>query len=91
MSKEVSRQYSGGHHSNPIIPSWIKEPEPNNLQDFIKQYVENYELRGDDEGDHVPNQFERMLIMDAIQGLIIEDEFEGHFKSMCDFANKINP
>jgi hypothetical protein len=43
------------------------------VQDFIIDYVADYEFRG--ESDHMPNDDERALLMDAIQGLISDDDF----------------
>ncbi len=49
------------------------------LYKFIEEYVEGYELRGD-EGDYYPNDQERVIAKDIIFGLIEEEEFINHFK-----------
>lgn len=45
----------------------------------IAEYAEEYELRGEDdhgrEGVYTPNETERGLIIDAIHGLLADDEF----------------
>ncbi|WP_315132892.1 DUF551 domain-containing protein [Achromobacter marplatensis] len=45
----------------------------------IAEYAEDYELRGEDdhgrEGTYTPNETERGLIIDAIHGLLADDEF----------------
>lgn len=43
------------------------------LDKLVADYVDSYELRAD-EGDYQPNDFEQALIMDAIQGLLGDDE-----------------
>lgn len=44
------------------------------LQDYITDYINEYELRAD-EGDYTPTEHERLLIYDAIQGLLDDKEF----------------
>ncbi len=43
--------------------------------DFITDYLDGYELRGD-EGDYTPTENERLLIEDALRGFIDENEFK---------------
>src|SRR5690242_12065213 len=45
-------------------------------EQFVKDYLEGYEFRGD-AGDHVPNENERELLIDALAGLTGDDEFRG--------------
>ena len=45
-----------------------------NITKYIEDYVEGYELRGDN-GDYLPTEQEKFLIMDCIMGLIEEKEF----------------
>jgi len=40
----------------------------------IEEYVGGYELRADP-GNHTPTEFEQFLILDAIHGLLAEDDF----------------
>lgn len=40
----------------------------------IDEYADGYELRGEP-GDHTPTEFERFVIVDAINGLLAEPEF----------------
>jgi len=40
---------------------------------LVSEYVEGYEMRGD--GDYTPTESERLLIEDAIHGLLADDEF----------------
>lgn len=44
------------------------------VQAAIDDYLEGYELRLD-EGCHTPNEFERFLLVDAVAGLMHDDEF----------------
>ena len=50
------------------------------MQAFADQYVEGYELRDAEDangnaGDYTPSERERMLIQDAVHGLIAGDDF----------------
>ncbi len=50
------------------------------LDKIVTGYVDDYELRDAEDADgntcdYIPNEHERGLIMDAIQGLIGDDEF----------------
>lgn len=50
------------------------------VQTFADQYVEEYELRDAEDangntGDYTPNERERMLIQDAVNGLIADEDF----------------
>lgn len=47
----------------------------------ISEYVQSYDFRGDD-GDHTPTDGERVLIEDAIMGLLAEPRFVDAFKAM---------
>ncbi|MBD9434201.1 hypothetical protein IB257_30050 [Achromobacter sp. ACM03] len=44
------------------------------VQAAIDDYLEGYELRLD-EGCHTPTEFERFLLVDAVAGLMADDEF----------------
>lgn len=44
------------------------------VNDHIQTYIEDYEFRGDS-GDHTPTEDERVLIADAIAGLLADDVF----------------
>lgn len=44
------------------------------VQTAIDDYLEGYELRLD-EGCHIPTDFERFLLVDAVAGLMHDDEF----------------
>jgi len=39
---------------------------------LIKDYIAEYEFRGDD-GDHFPTEFEQVLLIDAVAGLTGDD------------------
>lgn len=39
---------------------------------LIKDYLEDYAFRGDG-GDHTPDEFEQLLLIDALAGLIADD------------------
>ncbi len=41
---------------------------------LIKDYLEGYEFRGDG-GDHTPNEFEEVLLIDAVGGLAGDEKF----------------
>lgn len=47
----------------------------------ISAYVADYDFRGDD-GDHTPTEGERILIEDAIMGLLADDDFLSAFKAL---------
>ena len=49
------------------------------MTEYIEEYVEEYELRGDS-GDYYPTKQEKFLIKDVIFGLIEEEEFVNRFK-----------
>lgn len=53
-------------------------------QDFISDYVDGYELRGDN-GDYIPTAQERYLIEDAIRGIIEETEWIKFFANNPDY------
>ena len=44
------------------------------IESAVEDYVDGYELR-DDPACHTPNEMERLLISDAIHGLLADDEF----------------
>lgn len=44
------------------------------LHNYIKEYIDEYEFRAD-EGDYSPTEHERLIIYDAIQGLLIDNKF----------------
>lgn len=44
------------------------------VQHTISSYVNDYEMQGDD-GCHTPNEIELALIEDAINGLLVDDDF----------------
>lgn len=57
------------------------------LEAMVKEYVDGYELRDCESadgriGDYTPNERERMLILDAIQGLIADEEFIALVKAL---------
>ena len=50
------------------------------MQAFADEYVEGYELRDAEDangntGDYIPNEREQMLIQDAVNGLIADEDF----------------
>jgi hypothetical protein len=49
------------------------------LELYLTEYVNDYELRGENEdgvdGCYDPNEVERFIILDAIHGLLADDEF----------------
>ena len=50
------------------------------MQTFVDEYVEGYELRDAEDangntGDYTPNEREQMLIQDAVNGLIADEDF----------------
>ncbi|RJF99066.1 hypothetical protein [Noviherbaspirillum saxi] len=44
------------------------------LDTYVSEQLEDYEFRGDP-GDYTPNETERMLMNDFVQGMISDDEF----------------
>jgi hypothetical protein len=74
--------------------------KPDNLDQIINEYVESYELRGD-EGDYTPSEGELNLIKDAIIGLLADPDWDAawgtHIKALsqpqrylCDQADHGN-
>lgn len=55
------------------------------VQAAIDDYLEGYELRLD-EGCHTPTEFERFMLVDAIAGLMADDEFIGAMLSAISTA-----
>jgi hypothetical protein len=59
--------------------------KPDNLDQIINEYVESYELRGD-EGDYTPSEGELNLIKDAIIGLLADPDWDAawgtHIKAL---------
>lgn len=47
----------------------------------LQEYLLGYEFRGDG-GDHTPTEAERLLIEDAIQGLLVDEDFIQAFVTM---------
>lgn len=50
------------------------------VQSFVDEYIESYELRDVEDangntGDYTPNERERMLIQDVVNGLIADEDF----------------
>jgi hypothetical protein len=41
------------------------------MTDRVADYVDNYEFRGDD-GDYAPNDSERVLLEDALNGFVVD-------------------
>lgn len=75
--------YSGAHPL-PAAPgaSTVEEkanPNGQNVGQIVDDYIQEYELRGEDEegrdGVYRPNETERYMIADAIYGLLAEPEF----------------
>jgi len=56
----------------------------------VEEYVEGYEFYGEDEqgreGSYAPTKTERMLIADAIHGLLADDGFVSRFNHWQDLA-----
>jgi hypothetical protein len=55
----------------------VAEPAPGSwdaVNAAVTEYLDGYELRAD-EGDHAPTEFERLLIEDAVNGLLVDDDF----------------
>lgn len=48
---------------------------PREFHQFIRDYIESYEMRDQDHGDYTPNENERAVAEDAIHGLLDDDEF----------------
>jgi hypothetical protein len=59
----------------------VMERNADKVNKALQEYLGGYELRAD-EGDHTPTDFERLLIEDAIQGLMVEDEFVDAFVAL---------
>lgn len=57
-----------------------KELEAAKLHEIVSEYVDNYEFRGD-AGDYYPSEQEKMLITDAIFGLLEEDDFKAKLRA----------
>lgn len=55
------------------------KPNGQNVDQIVDEYIQEYELRGEDEegrdGVYSPNETERYMIADAIYGLLAEPEF----------------
>ncbi|MGW9137605.1 hypothetical protein [Streptomyces sp. NPDC055681] len=55
------------------------KPNGQNVGQIVDEYIQEYELRGEDEegrdGVYSPNETERYMIADAISGLLAEPEF----------------
>ncbi|QDJ40330.1 hypothetical protein [Bordetella hinzii] len=69
----ASRQYAA------LASAPVASPDPvakdwNAINAAIDEYLDGYELRGEP-GDHTPTEFERFLILDAINGLLADEEF----------------
>jgi hypothetical protein len=45
------------------------------FHEFIKEYIDGYEMRDQDHGDYTPNANEKAVAEDAIHGLLDDDEF----------------
>lgn len=59
---------------DPAHAATVRDWQP--VQTAIYDYLEGYELRLDD-GCHTPTEFERFLLVDAVAGLMEDDEFIG--------------
>jgi len=60
--------------------SVVLETPWSELDKFVTSYIEDYEMRECEDangnvGDYYPNENERMLITDAINGLLADDDF----------------
>lgn len=58
------------------------------VQKFADDYVDAYELEAD-EGSYTPNEQEQMLITDAINGLIADEDFLRLVRSEVDEREKL--
>ena len=59
--------------------------QPTDLERIIDSYLEDYELRDlDDGGDHTPSEFERFVIKDAIQGLLVDPDWDAAWGKLID-------
>ena len=60
--------------SAPITQMPNVEATPwSDLSAYVGEYVEEYEFRGDT--DYAPNEQERMVMQDAIEGLMADERF----------------
>jgi len=60
----------------PAVPDAAKpELSSLDLEAIIDNYLEGYELR-DDPACHTPSDFERLLIKDAIMGLLVDEDWD---------------
>lgn len=50
------------------------------MEEMIREYVEGYTLEGEDGASYTPSDTDRILIQDAIDGLIAEAEFVERFE-----------
>jgi hypothetical protein len=50
------------------------------LNTLIAEYVDGYELCGDGAGDYKPRENEQVLIIDAIHGLLADDDFSNLYR-----------
>jgi hypothetical protein len=57
--------------------------KPDRLEQIIDEYLEDYEMRGEAEDGrdacHVPTEGERILIKDAIFGLLAHEEWDAEW------------
>ncbi|CDN87363.1 hypothetical protein BN948_01785 [Hydrogenophaga intermedia] len=58
----------------------------NALEKRVDEYLQGYELCGD-AGNYTPNDTERLLITDAVNGLLTDDEFIKLFEAWRNVAN----
>lgn len=55
------------------------------VEDIVEEYADNYEFdAGDDDGHHVPDEWELALIRDALHGLTADPEFVAAFNAWQD-------
>lgn len=54
------------------------------VEDIVEEFADNYDLDPSDNGCHVPNEHERMLIVDALYCLIANPEFIAAFNAWQD-------
>lgn len=60
------------------------------LQAVIEEYIDGYTFEGDN-GYHQPTGAERILIMDAIQGMLVDDDFITANRALDATAHRSEP
>jgi hypothetical protein len=55
-------------------PDCVAVPDWDAISEYIKEYVADYIMEGD-EGCYTPNEQERFILEDGIHGILADDEF----------------